>query len=58
MKQLARALKFDADVLCLWARVIPPDIRAEGLPEEVIKDAWQAFRAVIKQARTNSRRRG
>jgi transcriptional regulator with XRE-family HTH domain len=58
MKQLARALKLDTDVLCLWAQVIPPDIRAEGLDEEVIKDAWQAFRAVIKQQRTNSRKRG
>ncbi|HTT77672.1 MAG TPA: helix-turn-helix transcriptional regulator [Candidatus Binataceae bacterium] len=58
MKQLARALKLNTDVLCLWARVIPADIRAEGLPEAVIEDAWQAFRAVIKQKRTNSRRRG
>jgi hypothetical protein len=55
MRQLARALKLDPDVLCLWARVIPPDIRPEGLSEEVIKEAWQAFRAVIKSARTNSR---
>ncbi len=40
MKQLARALKLEVDVLCLWGRVVPPDIRAEGLAEETIKEAW------------------
>jgi transcriptional regulator with XRE-family HTH domain len=48
LKQLARALKLEVDVLCLWGRVVPPDIRAEGLSEETIKEAWRAFRAVIK----------
>jgi transcriptional regulator with XRE-family HTH domain len=56
LKQLARALKLDVDVLCLWGRVVPPDIRAEGLSEETIKEAWRAFRAVIKGK--NLRRRG
>src|SRR6202011_2402954 len=56
LEQLARALKLDIDVLYLWGRVIPPDIRAEGLSEEAIKKAWRAFRAVIKQARKTSRR--
>lgn len=58
LNQLARALKLDLDVLYLWGRVVPPDIRAEGLREETIKAAWQAFRAVIKQARKTSRARG
>jgi transcriptional regulator with XRE-family HTH domain len=57
LNQLARALKLDLDVLYLWGRVVPPDIRAEGLREETIKEAWQAFRAVIKQARKTSRAR-
>ena len=57
MKQLASALKLDTDVLCLWARVIPADIRAEGLAEEVIKNAWQAFREVIERERKVLRRR-
>lgn len=56
MKQLASALKLDTDVLCLWARVIPADIRAEGLSQEVIKEAWQAFREVIAGERKISRR--
>jgi hypothetical protein len=51
MKQLASALKLDTDVLCLWARVIPVDIRAEGLSQEVIRKAWQAFREVIERER-------
>jgi hypothetical protein len=51
MKQLASALKLDTDVLCLWARVIPADIRAEGLSREVIRKAWQAFREVIERER-------
>ena len=54
MKQLARALKLEVDVLCLWGRVVPPDIRAEGLAEETIKEAWGAFRAVIKRKRQAS----
>lgn len=58
LNQLARALQLDLDVLYLWGRAVPPDIRAEGLPEETIKAAWQAFRAVIKQARKASRARG
>ena len=49
LKQLARALKLDIDVLYLWGRQIPPDIRAEGLSEQRIKEAWHAFRAVIKR---------
>jgi transcriptional regulator with XRE-family HTH domain len=57
MKQLASALKLDTDVLCLWARAIPADIRAEGLSQEVIKQAWQAFREVIKRERKIPRRR-
>ena len=56
LKQLARALKLDVDVLCLWGRVVPPDIRAEGISEETIKGAWRAFREVIKG--NSSRRRG
>ena len=58
LNQLARALKLDLDVLYLWGRAVPPDVSAEGLPEETIKAAWQAFRAVIKQARKSSRARG
>src|SRR5713101_274386 len=58
LKQLARALKLDVDVLYLWGRVIPPDIRAEGLSEETIKEAWRAFRAVIKRKRPASHGRG
>jgi transcriptional regulator with XRE-family HTH domain len=58
MKQLAGALKLDTDVVSLWARVIPADIRAEGLSQEVIKKAWQAFREVIEGERKISRRRG
>ena len=57
MKQLASALKLDTDVLCLWARVIPADIRAEGLSPEVIRKAWQAFREVIERERKVLRRR-
>jgi transcriptional regulator with XRE-family HTH domain len=57
LEQLARALKLDIDVLYLWGRVIPSDIRAEGLSEENIKEAWRAFRAVIERERKNSRRR-
>jgi transcriptional regulator with XRE-family HTH domain len=56
LKQLARALKLDIEVLYFWGRQIPPDIRAEGLPEETIREAWRAFRAVIKGK--NLRRRG
>jgi transcriptional regulator with XRE-family HTH domain len=56
LKQLARALKLDIDVLYLWGRVVPPDIRAEGLPEETIKKAWMAFRSVIERQRKISRR--
>jgi len=51
LKQLARALKLDVDVLYLWGRVIPPDIRAEGLSEQGIKKAWQAFRAALREER-------
>ena len=58
LKQLARALKLDMDVLYLWGRAIPPDIRAEGLSQEAIKSAWQAFRGVIADERKLSRRRG
>jgi hypothetical protein len=36
--------------------VVPPDIRAEGLPEETIKKAWMAFRSVIERQRKISRR--
>jgi len=56
LKQLARALKLDVDVLYFWGRQIPPDIRAEGLAEETIKEAWRAFRAVVR--RKNSQGRG
>src|ERR1700737_1845339 len=51
LEQLAHALKLDIDVLYLWGRVIPADIRAEGLSEDAIKEAWRAFRAVIGRAR-------
>ena len=57
LKQLARALKLDIDVLYLWGRVIPSDIRAEGLPEDAIKKAWRAFREIIDRERRVSRRR-
>jgi transcriptional regulator with XRE-family HTH domain len=57
LEQLARALQLDIDVLYLWGRVIPSDIRAEGLSEEKIKEAWRAFRAVIDRERQSSRRR-
>ena len=57
LNQLARALQLDLDVLYLWGRAVPPDIRAEGLPEEAIKAAWEAFRTVIRQARKTSRAR-
>jgi transcriptional regulator with XRE-family HTH domain len=56
LEQLARALQLDIDVLYLWGRVIPSDIRAEGLSEESIKEAWRAFRAVIERERKISRR--
>jgi transcriptional regulator with XRE-family HTH domain len=56
LEQLAHALKLDIDVLYLWGRVIPSDIRAEGLSEENIKEAWRAFRAVIERDRKISRR--
>jgi hypothetical protein len=36
--------------------VIPADIRAEGLAQEVIKEAWQAFHEVIAGERKISRR--
>jgi len=57
LKQLARALKLDIDVLYLWGRVLPSDIRAEGLSEDAIKEAWRAFRAVIDRERRVLRRR-
>jgi transcriptional regulator with XRE-family HTH domain len=47
LEQLAHALKLDIEVLYLWGRVIPSDIRPEGLSEDAIKAAWQAFRTVI-----------
>jgi transcriptional regulator with XRE-family HTH domain len=49
LKQLARALKLDIDVLYCWSRRIPPDIRVEGLSEETIKEAWHAFRTVARR---------
>jgi transcriptional regulator with XRE-family HTH domain len=49
LKQLARALKLDIDVPYLWGRVIPSDIRAEGLSEDAIKGAGRAFRAVVER---------
>ena len=58
LTQLARALKLDVDVLYFWGRVIPPDIRAEGLAEETIKEAWAAFRRIVRQGRKKVRRRG
>ncbi len=56
LTQLARALKLDVDVLYFWGRVIPPDIRAEGLTEETIKKAWAAFRAVVREGKKKSAR--
>jgi transcriptional regulator with XRE-family HTH domain len=56
LKQLARAQKLDIEVLYFWGRQIPPDIRAEGLGEDTIKEAWRAFRSVVK--RNSSRGRG
>jgi hypothetical protein len=44
-------------VLYLWGRVIPADIRAEGLSEDAIKEAWRAFRAVVERERKISRQR-
>jgi transcriptional regulator with XRE-family HTH domain len=49
LRQLARALKLDLDVLYFWGQQIPPDLRAEGLSEETIREAWHAFRAVIER---------
>jgi hypothetical protein len=57
LKQLARALKLDIDVLYLWGRVLPCDIRVEGLSEDAIKEAWRAFREVIDREGRVSRRR-
>ena len=57
LKRLARALKLDIDVLYLWGRVLPSDIRVEGLSEDAIKEAWRAFREVIDRERKVSRRR-
>ena len=57
LKQLARALHLDIDVLYLWGRVLPSDIRLEGLSEDAIIEAWRAFRAVIERERRISRRR-
>jgi transcriptional regulator with XRE-family HTH domain len=54
LTQLARALKLDVDVLYFWGRVIPPDIRAEGLAEETIKQAWAAFRGVVREGKKKS----
>jgi transcriptional regulator with XRE-family HTH domain len=56
LKQLARALKLNVDVLYFWGRQSPPDIRAEGLSEEAIHEAWRAFRAVVR--RKSSREKG
>ena len=56
LNQLARVLKLDVDVLYFWGRQIPPDIRAEGLSEEAIQEAWRAFRAVVR--RKSSRENG
>jgi hypothetical protein len=57
LKQLARALHLDIDVLYLWGRVLPSDIRVEGLSEDTIKEAWRAFREVIERERRVSCRR-
>ncbi|HEX5324758.1 MAG TPA: helix-turn-helix transcriptional regulator [Capsulimonadaceae bacterium] len=54
LKQLARALQLDLDVLYLWSRRVPDNLQLEGLSEETIKQAWQAFRAVIERARQTS----
>ena len=56
LEQLAHALKLDLDVLYLWGRVLPSDIRVEGLSEDAIKKAWLAFRAAIERERKISRR--
>ena len=49
LKQLARALKLDIEVFYFWGRQIPPDIRAEGLSEDTVKEAWRALRSVVKR---------
>jgi transcriptional regulator with XRE-family HTH domain len=51
LRQLARALKLNVEVLYLWAGRLPPDIRPAGLSEKTIEQAWSAFRAVIARAR-------
>ena len=51
LEQLARALKLDLDVLYLWGRLIPEDIRAEGVPEAAIQLAWRFFRAALEEGR-------
>ena len=56
LKQLARALKLDVDVLYLWGRLVPPDIRAEGLSEEAIKKRGGHF--ARSRQRKSSRGRG
>jgi transcriptional regulator with XRE-family HTH domain len=51
LRQLARELKLDLDVLYLWAGRLPPDIRPTGLSETAIREAWAAFRSVATRAR-------
>ena len=51
LEQLARALKLDLDVLYLWGRLIPEDIRAERVPEAAIQLAWRFFRAALEEGR-------
>lgn len=51
LRQLARALRLDIDVLYLWACRLPPDIRPAGLNEAAVRKGLKAFRAVITRAR-------
>jgi transcriptional regulator with XRE-family HTH domain len=44
LKQLARALELDIDVPYLWGRVIPSDIRAEGLWEDATLSRCKKYR--------------
>ncbi len=57
LRQLARALKLDSDVLYLWAERLPPDIKPSGLNPAAVRKGWKAFRAVIKRVRRRRKRR-
>ena len=49
LKQLAREMGLDLDVLYAWGRLIPDDIDSEGVPLEAIRLAWRFFRAALDE---------